>query len=395
MYYSKEQLESYSPRLSTLLYQQDRMDSIDRSTPEHEPVLYKIIQVSREEKELFVYMSVMMDAMYFFIHAEAVKAIRCAELFLREGKKLMEDGISTEPHASVIMENYMGVLENIGELYMGFPQISDVKMEHFFDIYREGMRTYGREWRFYHTKLEWAVFSRNQKEATAAYKRFRSLPIDRGMCYICINEPVTRYYIFTDDFDKAMEQCRNFISGTIPKEFLGRYETCAAANSYHQYTKVCVQCMRNENGKLLDRILPILYSEMQDFEDDFQVDCDDAFVFAMYDDFEHYENHVKEAVWEIEEKKRIAPYDYMYACLEWMVYFRRLGRSGVATVDFVTEKSIPLMADDQGRYSVLDLAAYFEQEADEIGEKFDQSRRQFSYGKRKDFFKGQVYHVLF
>lgn len=55
-------------------------------------------------------------------------------------------------------------------------------------------------------------------------------------------------------------------------------------------------------------------------------------------------------------------------------------------MEFATEEPLPLLADEMGRHRVLELAAYFEQTADEIGNKFDQSRKGFSYCKRKEFF---------
>lgn len=387
MYYSKEQLESYSPKLRALLFKQDHMDSVDRKTPEHEPVLYKIIQVSREEKEVFVYMSVMMDAMYFLSWFDAMKAIRCAELFLREGSRLMEEGLSTERYPDTVMENYMGVLSYIGEHYMGFYQITDEKMEHYFGIYKKSMSSYGHEWRYYNTRLKWELLSRNKKGATAAYKRFISFPITRGMCYICLMEPVVWYHLSMDDFEQAMAQCRDFIEGNIPKEYRGRYETCESANSYRQHMKVCGECVEHEKGEMLPHVLPLIYRELQEFPDDFEVDCNEALVFALYDDFVHWNNHMKEAVWEIDERKRSSPYDYMYACLKWMVYLERLYRSGATWAEFITKEPLPLTADEAGQYRVSELAGYFERMADEIGEKFDKSRKGFSYGKRKGFFK--------
>lgn len=386
MIYMKSQLESYSPRLRALLYKQDRLFSIDRHAPENEPLFYKIIQVSKEEKVLCVYMIVMLDAMYFFSGGNSRKGIRCAESFLRDGHKLMEEGLSTERYPAAVMTNYMGIFDYIGENYFGFYQISDKKMERFFDIFRKGMSDYGQEWRYYRTRLKWETLSRNKKGAAAAYKSFNLFSIEKKQCYICSMGPVKGYYILMDEFDKAMDQCHDFIVGNIPKEYMGKYETCESANSYRQYMKLFALCIENEKGEMLARVLPLLYREMQVFPEDYKVSCDTAFIFAVYDDFEHWENHVREIVWEIEVGKDVPPYDYMYACLKWMVYLKRLNRTGAEWADLAAEVSLPLLPSEEGKYRVTDLADYFEKLADEIGEKFDKSREGFSYLKRKEFF---------
>lgn len=388
MYYVRELLESYSPRLRTLLYKQDQIDSLDKKAAELEPVLYKIIQTSREEKEVFVYMRVMIDAMYYFILTDPVKALRCARLFFRDAKRLMEEGLAAEKYPAAVMGKYMTVVSYIAEIYGGFYQISHERMEELFKIYKENTSTYGEEWRFYEAKLHWEILSRNREGAAFACRCFLSFTIPSGVCYICMNEVVTEYFVFMDDFDSAMEQCRNFISGNIPKEYNERYETCEVANSYMQYYKLCRMSLENEKRELLERGLPFLYEAIQASDEDEEIDSYISLVFALYDDFSWYQNHVTEAASEIDGKKKHTPYDYMYVCLNWMTYFIRLSHSGVKTVAFSTEELLPLLADEAGQYRVPELASYFERIADEIGAKFEESRRGFSYGKRKEFFRG-------
>lgn len=386
MYYSKEQLEGYSPGLRTLLYRKDHIASVDQKAAELEGLLYNIIRVSREEKVIFVYIHEIVDAMYYFRITAPAKALPLVKLFLRDGKALMEEELDTERYPLVVMGNYMAALGYITEICREFYQFSNKKMEHLFEIYKKSMSIYGYEWRFYDAKLQWEIVSGNQEGAAEACKRFLSYQIPPGMCYICMNESVTWYYIFMDDYERTMEQCRNFISGGIPKAYRERYETCEVANSYDQYSRVCDKCLQHEKGEMLERVLPLLYRELLEFTEEDSVDWHDAIVFSLYDDFAQYQKHVEGAVCEIDKKKSHAPYSYLYVCLGWMCYLKRLSHSGIKTVEFATEEPLPLLADEMGRYRVLELAAYFEQTADEIGNKFDQSRKGFSYCKRKEFF---------
>lgn len=69
-----------------------------------------------------------------------------------------------------------------------------------------------------------------------------------------------------------------------------------------------------------------------------------------------------------------------------MAYFRMVHGSGTLGVAFPTENPIPLEPDSENRYSVLEIADYFEQLADGIGAQFEKSRDRFDYEGRKGCF---------
>lgn len=387
MYYNKQQLDRCSPKLLALLWKQDRIENAELSSLALEPVIAKIIRVAREEKHAFVYISAMCDMLFFeMTFNEVLKAVKYGDLFLREGREIFEEALPTDTSPGAFRQNYILCYETISSLYMNFPQISTKKMEQFFALYQKNMRLYGNEILFYKCRLKWEVICHNTEAAKKLCRIMEATPLNH-QCYVCTFETVNHARILMGNLEGALIHCANIVSGNIPTEARASYETCECASAYAQYSNLFEECLFCERLEFLDRVLPLLHKEVLSNHGREDVCCTDALSDALYGNFERYEDYVKHACERLDEQKLYLPYEYMYACLMLMVYFRLLRRSGITTIAFPTENPIPLKADHAGQYSVSEIADYFEQIADEIGWKFEKSRVIFAYAKRKACFK--------
>lgn len=387
MYYSEEYVAQCSQKLQKLLWEQDRIEKSTGDSLALDSVLAKIIRFAREEKLGFIYISAVYDMLHFQIYSnEARKAIQYAELFLREGRAIIEEALPTDANASTIRCNYSACFELIGNAYMGFYQISTAKMEQFFKLYQETVRSCGRELLFYECILRWEIMCVNTEAVKKICKHYGTIPLD-GLCYVCINREVNRARILFGDVDGALAFSADIISGNIPAEALDRYERCEDADAYSQYSLLFETCLECGKIELLEKVLPLVYKEILANEQNESIDCSDALVCALYGDFARCDDYIKEACNRIDCQKRYMPYDYMYFCLMWMIYFERLERSGVERIPFPTKNPLSLEVDSAGQYSVSEIGNYFEQVADEIGMQFEKSRDQFAYEQRKLCFK--------
>lgn len=89
------------------------------------------------------------------------------------------------------------------------------------------------------------------------------------------------------------------------------------------------------------------------------------------------------------QKGQQSPVGYMYDCLCWYCYFTKLDRAGIKEVATALEgKEVPPPEETEDKKcSCLELAAYFEKEADKIGAQMETSRKKFDYGALKQSYK--------
>ena len=77
------------------------------------------------------------------------------------------------------------------------------------------------------------------------------------------------------------------------------------------------------------------------------------------------------------------PFSSLEDTLIWYIYFSRLYNSGVKNISLNLNDE-PLFENKGNLYDVQAIIEYLEKEADIIGNKFDKSRKNFNYAKRKE-----------
>lgn len=386
MLYSDQRIKQCSPKLQALLWQQDRIKNAERGSLALGPVLAKIIRLAKEEKLCYIYVRSMYEMVYFQnVFNEPRKAVQYAEIFLREGPSIFEETLPNECNPTLCRHTYSYFFELIGDIYTKFYQISSEKMEQFFALYREVVRNNGSERSFYECRLEWELMCLNEAAVKKACRHYETLPIG-NLCYVCTTRVVCKSRVLLGDLDGALNYVDNIISGNIPSEANG-YDNCRDTSAYDQYIRLFQNCLECGKIDLLDRVLPLVYKAILADEENKNFDYCAALVYALYGNFERWGDRVKDACTYIDELKLYKPYTNMHHSLAWMTYFTLLYRSGVTTIAFPTENPITLEADSAGLYSVSEIADYFEQIADEIGWKFEKSRVNFAYAKRKRCFR--------
>lgn len=396
IYYNKQQLERCSPKLLELLWKQDSIYTANRGSMALEPIIAQIIRVSREEKHAFVYISAMCDMLFFeMTFNEVFKGIKYGELFLREARVIFEEALPTDSSPRAFQQNYILCYETIADLYMGFPQISTRKMEQFFELYKENMRLYGGEIIFYRCLLKWQVISQNIPEAKKLYLSFDTHPLIH-QCYVCTYNGVNHARVLAGDLEGALAHCANVIAGNVPGEARAGYEKCERATAHSQYTDLLDECLFHGRLDFLDRVLPLAYREILADREQESTDCVEAIADGLYGNFQQLDTYVQYAYERLDEQRLYLPYEQMYGYLMLMAYFRMIPASGTLRVAFPTEKPIPLEPDSENRYSVLEIADYFEQLADGIGAQFEKSRDRFDYeGRKKCFLKLPQLHFTY
>lgn len=389
MYYSNE----FSGKLRNLIRQSQQMDKLSYDMMDlrsYTVIMKKIITMSLEEKEYRVYFR----AVYELIHYLYWKTIGdgltgYVQEIIKNGEDYLKIGISKFPDdASNLKRYYIYCLEVICNFYINCYQVSDSKMNEFFDFYWEKIRIYSveknRERDFYEAKMKFECMQNNKEEAKKAFDIYQRIPINTDSCYVCTSRTDVEYFVFSDRLEKGLALIERFISRDIPTEYYD-YEECDAVSYYYFYRRALLFSLEYNKKEYIKTMLPLYYNSIIEKGTDKLEDVITAVALAVHKDFDSLDAQLSACVEKIDEVGMLYPTKKIGIYLDLYAYFKLLAKHGVSNVTLNLQK--PLFRQDTNEYNTLDLAMYFIEQSDKIGEKFAIGRPSYNYTGRKEAYE--------
>ncbi len=385
-----------------------------------ERILDRILVAAKQGKEWYCYFFTLHKMLYLLIRGDKCKKIlKYAEIFYRDSELYMDSAVLNYPDTDIGEYNTC-CYSMIFSCYRKFPQITDEKMEAFIERYHESIKKYGDDIYYYQDKLKLALMYKDTEAAKLAKEGLEKCEIES--CYLCIMKPVLGYYLLCEDYESLEHMIFEFRTRAIPAKHRWCYKYCHMAEDEELIAEVLDYCLmigRSEYfRKLLEKEKKLFQSKDEDTY------TSKYYIYACLGDWSFLQRAVERAKDDIENWKKgeQSALGYMYDCLCWYCYFTKLDSCG--THEVVTElagKEVPEIEESEcavtrsetlqcempeesemlgtaepdkevpkegtGKCACLELAAYFEREADKIGAQMEASRKRYDYSALKQSYR--------
>lgn len=342
----------------------------------------KIMSLSRQEKEWYIYFSAIEYLMYTNMRADNYREIvKYAEVYYRDCDLYMEKELPNYPGTDMALMN-VWICDKIFKAYMGYHQIDDAKMEAFMRRYKETARRYGHLYEYYEAEMYLGCLYHDADRAQAAARSFLKHEKDINNCYVCAHTDYLKQLILSDQDKKAEALMLDLINKNIPRKHVWCYTYCEMAQPAVLYAIVLEACAWNGKKEALGYFYGKYWNALprESWRDE-DSDSFDRLLCAAGGFFEGYEDDLRYAAKCVGEEKRDTTEGNMRAFLSLWRYFVLLDRSGIHTVSL----ALPgLEGDGNGQVRTLAAGSYMEARADLYGGQFAQAREAFHYELVKD-----------
>ncbi len=346
----------------------------------------KIINISRQEKEWYIYFNTLYNLMYADMRTQNYRQIvKYAEAYYRDSEIYMDSAIPNYPGTDMALLN-VWICTRIFQAYVGYYQIDDAKMEDFMRRYEETAQKYGHLYEYYQDEMYLSCLYRDSDRAQAAARNFLKHEKEITNCYVCAHTDYLEQLILNGQYRQAETLMLDLINKNIPPKHVWCYKYCEVAEPASMYSTVLQACVWNGKKDMFDyfygKYWSTLPEESQRHEDS---NSFDRLLCAAGGNFEGYEDDLRVAAEDAkDEENRDTTENNMQAFLKWWRYFILLDRSGVHTLPL----TLPgLETDEDGQVRTLAVSDYMEARADYFGEQFAQVRAAFDYKFAKDAYK--------
>lgn len=344
-------------------------------------LLQKILQISKKEKDWFLYFFALGEIMNLFLQCHNYSAIvKYAEVFYKDSDLYMNrEAFYHKGNDEGWIITY--IYDNIFTAYRAYHQIDDDKINTFMKRYEEISFMYGDIWRYYDAEMKlgtlyWDIdLTEHGKRLLEKYER------EINVCYFCSHREYARYYLMKGQLDLAEEYMLTAIQKQPPKP----YWSCDKHGATYQYGCMLWDCLDQGKPEAFRYFYEKYWiKQPEEIRRNRPFKCtQDAYCAAIEGCFASLEKVLQLAKEDVENTVKYGTRNSMYDSLAWWCYFRLLDRSGVHEVTIeLTEVS----QDEKGKVFCLALSDFFEQRADDYGIKFEQARKKFDYRKRKEVF---------
>ncbi len=385
-----------------------------------ERILDRILVMAKQEKEWYCYFYTLFEMLYLLFRGDKCKKIlKYAEIFYRDSELYMDTAVVNYPDTD-IGEYSTWCYNMVFYCYRKFPQITDEKIEAFMERYKESIKKYGGDKVYYEDKIRLAMMYKDKEAAKQAKEGLEKSDI--RSCYLCAMKPVLGYYLLCEDYESLEHMIFEFRTRAIPARHRWCYQYCHMAEDEQLILEVLDYCLmlgRSEYfHKLLERERKLFSVK------DENMSTDELYIYGCLGDWSVLQKAVETAKDDIEDWKKgeQSAMGYMYDCLCWYCYFTKLDSCG--THEVVTElagKEVPEIEESEcavtrsetlqcempeeremlgtaepdkevpeagtGKCACLELAAYFEREADKIGAQMEASRKRYDYSALKQSYR--------
>lgn len=390
MFNSIERNHVQSPELLKLIDKANQLTDgdgyklYDDNAESLERVLDKILVLAKQEKEWYCYFIVLYEMLYLLDRSEKhMKVLKYAEIFYRDSKLYFDLAVSNHPGTG--LGNYATWSYGmIYSTYKKFPQITDEKMQTFMESFRKTALQYGDPKEYFHDMLKLALVYRDKEMAKQNKEGLEQYEIKS--CYLCAVRPILGYYLLCEDYEALEQMIKEIRTRTIPMQHRWCYRHCHLAKDKELISAVLDYCTLLGRSAYFHKLLKenAELFRIKDGDWDTSIAC----YHACVGDWTYLEEHIEQAEEDVKDWKhgRQSATGHLYNCLCWYCYFVLLDRQGTHAVRIGLEgNEVPQL--ENGNCSCLELAAYFEQEADTIGAQMEASRKKFDYGAiKKSYF---------
>ena len=377
--------EDLSPRLKNLLLTYDEIKSVGTRKLDHKSYLSvskNILNLCLEEKQYLIYLRVL----YEIIHTNRIRGgvnitIQLANAFLSSGDEIINRSLLEFPnYTSYAESNYLFILAEICYLYTLSHQVNDERLDKFFNLHEECINKWGDEEferEFLLSKITLELMKGNLESATQHYKLRSSLPVPSYECYACSLMSDLEYLIASEQFNKVNDIINNLIAGNTPSD----YEPCDSTTPYMLYYEAILCSIRYNKLDYIKEIIPLFNESALNTNKDFNNIT--SISFSLQNDYTYIDKSLDGFTEYIDDLNSLdVPFSSLEDTLIWYIYFSRLYNSGVKNISLNLNE--PLFENKGNLYDVQAIIEYLEKEADIIGNKFDKSRKNFNYAKRKE-----------
>lgn len=372
----------------------------------------RILELSRQEKEWYVYFYAIYERMYLAVRTNDAKSIiRYAEIYYRDSALYMDEALPKYPGSDMAYLN-VWICGFIYNTYIDYCEIDDGKMKLFMNRYEDAALKYGKTFCYYRDEMMTALLYRNPEMMEHGRRNFERYEKDMTSCYVCGHEPLLAAWLMKDSPEQAESLMLDLINRNIPRKHLWCYQYCERAEPQSLYASMLFYSLtlgKPESFRyFLEKYWLTQPRERQRQRGDSGTGYRNLsmYVCAIVGNFDDLEYDLSEAREDIENIKGYSTISKIRVGLMWHCYFELLDRSGVKEVplclpggqgeseeerdrapDHAGNKA-PGGAREDGGGTVPTLAVsrYMEKIADEWGERFSRARAEYDYpGLKKTY----------
>ncbi len=342
-------------------------------------MLKKILQLSKQEKEWYLYFETIDDLLNLNsrVHNYA-EIVKYAEIYYKDYDAHMEAELPNYPNTLLGALNTW-IYEKIFEAYYEYYQIDDAKMEIFLKRYEQVALQFGKEYTYYSGLIKLGMLYRDMERTQEAARKFLVYADDmaRTYCYVCGHFPYLGQLLLTRQDQKAEELMLKMLHKNIPQKYQWCYRQCEMVQLDAMY--VCMLCMSVRSGRI-DAFHYFYKKYWSKLERKNQCAPDNGSfqrlmgVYGGY--FDRIEEDLQQALDNIKDENKHTTIGNMYEFLQWWCYFCLVDRGGIHKISIALPE---LELDENGQVSTLEFSDYLQKKADIYGRKFAQVRAKFDY----------------
>ncbi len=342
-------------------------------------MLKKILQLSKQEKEWYLYFETIDDLLNLNsrVHNYA-EIVKYAEIYYKDYDAHMEAELPNYPNTLLGALNTW-IYEKIFEAYYEYYQIDDAKMEIFLKRYEQVALQFGKEYTYYSGLIKLGMLYRDMERTQEAARKFLVYADDmaRTYCYVCGHFPYLGQLLLTRQDQKAEELMLKMLHKNIPQKYQWCYRQCEMVQLDAMY--VCMLCMSVRSGRI-DAFHYFYKKYWSKLERKNQCAPDNGSfqrlmgVYGGY--FDRIEEDLQQALDNIKDENKHTTIGNMYEFLQWWCYFCLVDKGGIHKISIALPE---LELDENGQVSTLEFSDYLQKKADIYGRKFAQVRAKFDY----------------
>lgn len=372
------------------------------------PLMERILARAKEKEEWQVYFYDMSRLFWLILRdgeKDLRRAFRLAELFHRDSALHIGEqaGRTAQEWRTQVTAQILG-------FYLEYPQIDDKKIRQMLDVFREFHERYGSEWNNgdYQKVMSLAKLNRDRELAEEAKRKLERADYE-NWCYVCYyGLQMIGYHVLREDPEEVEEMIARLCEKAIPVKYRWCFDQCETAKEAELVHAAILDCLMIGRSRMFARFFEKwrgLYEEADPGEDG---DTYRVLLHSLAGDWSRTDERLRLAEKDDRDRRegKRTPLDCLYSSLCWYCYFQMLKEQGTETVwmelgeeeaagvfTYTDESEVREEQKDQSnrvesaeagrQWLCLEVAAYFERQADLLGEQMDRARKRFEYAKVK------------
>lgn len=377
------------------------------------PLMERILERAREKEEWEVYFCDMAELLWLVRRTrvnDIPRAFKLAEIFHRDNVLGLENGEDGSGFWRV------DLAARILDLYREYPQIDDGKIEIMLRIFRDlRERKGGGNYGNYSQIMKLALLNQDKELAREARKGIERVDGEIN-CYVCYyGKPMLDYHVLFEEEEEIWELVTRIGERSIPKKYHWCFNICEMANKKSMASRVLQDCLKAGCSQMFARFFKEWKQLFEEWGTGEVRDTPMVLFHSLAGDWSRLEERLRLAEQDDRDRQegKETPLDCLYWSLCWYCYFRMLDKRGVKAVWMELGPEGQMDQEDGGeagisgkngnagpegrsgeafsprpekgyrKWACLEVAEYFEKQADVLGGRMDRARKRFDYARVK------------